>query len=79
MAIVRLASGEASFTIVVIAPSIAIPAAVALVAINRRISSIRLDDETDDDLSVFRGCFTPPAQNTSYMDSCYVISSPPLD
>jgi hypothetical protein len=63
VAIVRLASGEASFTVVVIAPADA-----ALVAVNRRISSIRLDDGTDDDSGGFRGCFISHPQKFSYID-----------
>ncbi len=38
-----------SFTAVAIAPAVAIPAAAALVVVNRWISSIRLDDGTDDE------------------------------
>ncbi len=49
MVTVRPASREASFTIVAIAPIVVILAVAALVAINRQISSIRLDDGTNDE------------------------------
>jgi hypothetical protein len=38
------------------------------VDVNRQISSIWLDDRTDDGSGGFKGCFTPPAQNSSYID-----------
>ncbi len=68
MATIRLALGEASFTAIAIAPAVAIHAVAALVAVNRRISSIRLDDGTDDNSSEFRGCFISHPQKFSYID-----------
>jgi hypothetical protein len=55
VATVRSALGEASFIVVAITLAVAIPTIVTLVAVNRRISSIRLDDEMDDDSGEFRG------------------------
>jgi hypothetical protein len=57
VATVRPASREASFTAVAIAPAVAIPALAALVVVNRQISSIRLDDGTDDGSGKFKGGF----------------------
>jgi hypothetical protein len=57
--------------------SFTLTAVAALVAINRWISSIRLDDGTDDDSSGFRGCFISHPQKFSYIDGsdfCKVIS-----
>jgi hypothetical protein len=59
-----LASGEASFIVATIAPAVVIPAVVVLVAVNRRISSIRLDDDS----GRFRGCFISHPQKFSYID-----------
>ncbi len=74
MATVHPASGEASFTTATIALAVAIPAAAALVAVNRRISSIRLDDGMDDDSGRFRGCFISHPQKFSYIDSVYPVA-----
>jgi hypothetical protein len=71
VAIVHPASGEASFTAATIAPAVVIPIAAALVAVNRRISSIRLDDEMNDGLGGFRGCFISRPQKFSYIDDLF--------